>query len=149
MKSLITLALLVSLQAQATWMPTDGTIDFKCGDGVNNFEFKAFYKAGAQPLELAYDVTVMQFPFLGAEIKPVTQVVPGCTKAPLEMGVTNSGVEVYFECAADGDAGFGTITANFATGDMKAEINFPEGQPTLNQPIPDGATLNLPCDFLF
>ena len=147
MKKLLILALLFGAQAQGAWQETDGTLDFACGNGKENFSFKAFYKQNSGQLEFAYDVTVYQFPFLGSEINPFPQAIPGCQKAYMEFTETNTGAEVYFECTADGDAGFGTITADFASAKMELNITFPEGQPTLLYPYKEDTTFTLPCSF--
>ncbi len=149
MKKIAIMALMVSSMVNASWMDTDGTLNFACGDGLNNFEFKAYYNGQSPQLELAYDITVTQFPFLGAEILPFAQDVPGCQKAPITLSETATGAEVYFECAGDGDAGYGEIKANFATGEMNLDITFPEGQSTLYQPFEEDTNIKLPCDFLF
>ncbi len=150
MKKMITKAILASLmavQAQAAWMPTDGSLDFVCGDGKNIFTFTAFYNNQASGLELAYDISVTQFPFVGSELNPVAQAIPGCQEAPLEFSETANGAEVYFECAADGDAGFGTIEADFINLKMELDISFPEGQPTLLYPFLEDTNMKLSCDF--
>lgn len=149
MKKMILMLILLSANSFGAWQDTDGTLDFKCGNGVNDFVFKAYYDADPQGgLKFSYDVSVFQFPFLGAEIQPVEQKVPGCQKAHMEFSETATGAEIYFECAADGDAGFGTIKADFLNNSINLEISFPEGQPTLMKPIPDGTEMNLSCDFL-
>lgn len=146
MKKLLLLALLMG--AQGAWQETDGTLDFACGNGKENFTFKAYYNDQATDLELAYDIAVMQFPFIGSEINPFPQPIPGCQKAPLEFMPTATGAEIYFECLADGDAGFGEIKADFSTAKMELTITFPEGQPNLLYPYEEDTSFTLPCTFL-
>jgi hypothetical protein len=56
-------------------------------------------------------------------------------------------MEIYFECAADGDAGFGTLVIDMNTAAITGEISFPEGQSDLNYPIPEDTTYQLDCSF--
>lgn len=147
MKTLILIALLSISFTQAAWQATDGTINFKCGDGLNNFEFTAFYNDQAPSIELAYEISVTQFPFLGAEIFPKSQIVPGCERALIDFSQNGMKGDIYFECAADGDAGYGSIAVDFTTAKAIATINFPEGQSTLFTPILEDTTLNLPCSL--
>jgi|GEM_PF-5867554 len=145
MKTLILATLMSISLTQAAWQPADDTINFKCGDGLNNFEFTTYYNDQAPSLELAYEISVTQFPFIGAEIQPKSQIIPGCEKTLVSFSQNGMSGEIYFECAADGDAGYGTIKVDFMTAKATATINFPEGQSTLFTPFPDDTTFTLPC----
>lgn len=148
---ILTATTLIFSQANAAWQPTDGTLDYTCTDGKRTIDFTAFYDDATggdsfDDVQLAYKLEIQQFAFRGSEENPVVQEVPGCEFAPLMLEYRENGVEIYYECAADGDAGYGTIDVDFTSFSVQAEVNFPEGQATLIRPIPDGTTYNLSCN---
>lgn len=155
MKFILTLILsLSSFSAFADYVEGDGTLDYICIDKNteatphNTFLFKMFYDDSAPMINFAYQVSLMSFPFYGAEILPVTQVVPGCEFAQIQADFTNpEDTKIYFECNADGDAGFGNINVNLTTEVISGDISFPEGQPTLG--ISEGSKYELSCNFNF
>lgn len=147
--------------AQRNYVPTDGTLDYTCtaeaaeGEVTNVFNFQMLYdtntgKSGFELIsdenlksgngDLVYKITVSQTP--GGE----NLAIPGCETAIIKMEEKKPEVySTYFECDADGDAGYGTIEFNTNTFMITGEINFPEGQSSLPNPYKEDTTFKLNC----
>ena len=161
---------LFSTQAQARdYVEGDGTLDFICTELDTNakphniFDFTLMYdkdsgKSGFDLIsddnlakgngDLVYKMKMTQFPFFGAEIFPVEQEVQGCEFAPVSITQESDTVmNIYFECDADGDAGYGNLTMNLETGVVDGQVNFPEGKSSLIYPLQDDTEIPVSCDF--
>lgn len=161
MNKFLFLILLVPGLANAEIVKGDGTLDFTCQD--KNLEAKPFSYLDFTLMyddetgedtgwpQMGFDINITQFPYFAAEIPAVTQPIPGCKFAKvitMEMVDLETGtMEINFECDADGDAGYGTVSVNPETKEIKGEMNFPEGQGTLLFPIVEDTKIELSCEF--
>ncbi|MCJ8278215.1 MAG: hypothetical protein HRT44_00590 [Bdellovibrionales bacterium] len=147
----------------------DGTLDFICTELDTNakphniFDFTLMYdkdsgKSGFDLIsddnlakgngDLVYKMKMTQFPFFGAEIFPAVQEVQGCEFAPVSITQESDTVmNIYFECDADGDAGYGNLTMNLETGVVDGQVNFPEGKSSLIYSLQDDTEIPVSCDF--
>lgn len=145
----------------------DGTLDFICTDinteakPHNTFNFTLKYKKNSDRQgfdiisddnlasmngDIVYQIDVVQVPFMGAEIVTLTQPISGCQTAPVAIRKTSdTTMELYYECDADGDAGFGTLNLDLKDFSVTGEVNFPEGKSSLLYPIVEDSSFSVTC----
>lgn len=152
----LSLVLFMGQVGHAEFVEGDGTLDLICEDQNvdatphNTFDFTLMYDNGVAQtaLKLAYKLVVLQYPFYGAESLVIPQVISGCEAAALDISIDEvTGIfTASFECAGDGDAGYGTINIDPA-GSVTGKLSFPEGQSGLWSPIVEDTEIALNCRF--
>lgn len=165
------LALAFTLTADAReriYVPGDGGMDYNCstqaipGGPFFQFHFQLFWdsntgKSGFEIIsdenlksgngDLIYKIDVTQNGPVHPGMEQTRTTIPGCEEAIIIMEQkSETRFETYFECAADGDAGFGTIVFDTTAFVISGTITFPEGQSTLPMPIPEDTTYQLTCE---
>jgi hypothetical protein len=104
--------------------------------------------------DIVYQVSIAQTPHDGSEIISESEVIPGCELAPLQVTMNEEQTEthIYFECDADGDAGYGNIKIDMEDEELvnpigRGQIFFPEGQRDISSPFPEDTVLDISCNF--
>ncbi len=144
----------------------DGGMDYTCqadvgeNEVLNVFSFHLMYDANSGKSgfdlisdenlksgngDLIYRVAITQTAE-GIPTEPRTLPLPGCQESIIIVEQkSETRFETYFECDADGDAGYGTLVLDTTALTITGEIHFPEGQSQLPYPIQDNTTFQLTC----
>ena len=153
--------------ADKSYVEGDGSLDFTCTqDDVNARPFNIFDltfmydenspkdlfdmladdNLGSGNGDFVYQMQMTQYPYYGAEIAPFSQTVTGCEFAPMQLTVKENGnFQIYFECDADGDAGYGEFEIDMNTFTGTGKINFPEGKSDLMFPLIEDTEVSISC----
>lgn len=152
----------------AEYVEGDGTLDFVCkdtnieaapynifettllfdnGSGKSGFDLISDTNLASGNGDIVYKIEVRQHASAFSEEMSFPQPLKGCELAPVTISAKESIYEIYFECAADGDRGHGSIKLDAESGQLQGVFSFPEGQQSLRYPIVEDSTFELSCTF--